>query len=810
MSTFREPTNPGSLNEPFVYNNSPKNISQLTRNKTTPASRNNVARSNTNASNINITGSSTSISNNIRFNPNLTSNQKNIDHNTGPPNNTGFRLSGSIHNSSVTSNHNTSFLSTTKKNTSNNPDLASNNAILSNPYLNVNNPNIASSNKNIPKNSELVNSNEIRSNPYLNINNPNLTPINKNIPNSSELTDNNAILSNPYLNINKPTINPINKNTSNDSDLISDSEIRSNPYLNINNSNLTSTKKNIPDNSELINSNEIRSNPYLNINNPNLTPANEKIPKNSQLVNSNEVRSNPYLNINNSNLTSTKKTVQDSPKLYKSNTSRSIPIIIENNSNSNRNYNNPQNFDSERNARGELNINANPDPNVLQSQRLFYNKHKISPSNSHSEINLWDPFLNLLPPIGSRMAFNGVNKPSGKNMLKLLPKLDECIDQKALYPLCLFGYRQYLSNVENCEQDLDFYLDYVALAKSQKHIPEHDAEKVSRGNISSDIADNSTRNNLISTIDRNSSGAHNISRDAFNSVTLSPDSSLDDPFVTCLKHDLCRKQAQRIDLAKSHSENYQNSFKNPKNSIDTRLQMNNALDSDSIFSNYFNTNNANNYTKARKKSNNTSIGKDFDPLNLKKLTPVERIYNKYIKPDSVSEVYIPHEIKRQIQNSIEYENVKSYSVLDPAAQYIHKTMRTETYPRFLKERYSHNIQPNIAICRICLGLFFLVSAFTAEFSLVFLSIVPKKWRWLPIIGFFFGFYFLFSGTTRMDPLLLLCKNANYIGTSFQKVYSHYIISHYFAKSFKIILSSLALATLITGIFYAVPGTFFYT
>ncbi|OMJ11890.1 hypothetical protein AYI69_g9658, partial [Smittium culicis] len=145
-------------------------------------------------------------------------------------------------------------------------------------------------------------------------------------------------------------------------------------------------------------------------------------------------------------------------------------------------------------------INPNSNPNLPKSSyrnrnlsdgRDYFNENKVSIKNQQGcEVNLWDPFLSILPPIGSRMAFNGVNKPKGKRMLRYLPKLDNCLDQQNLYPLCLHGYREYLSNIENCEQDLDFWLDYSVLTKAEKS-PSIPMSNTNAGNTSKNNPPNS-------------------------------------------------------------------------------------------------------------------------------------------------------------------------------------------------------------------------------------------------------------------------------------------------------------------------------
>ncbi|PVU96882.1 hypothetical protein BB559_002224 [Furculomyces boomerangus] len=361
-----------------------------------------------------------------------------------------------------------------------------------------------------------------------------------------------------------------------------------------------------------------------------------------------------------------------------------------------------------------------------------FNNHQTTEYKPNS---MWDPFHRFFPPLGSRLAFSRVNSPKYKRMFAKLPTLQDCLENNAQFPLCLYGYKNYLKIYEHCDQDLDFLLETQNLMNKERRLT-----------IRSQRNDNRNIPNYNSPRNTNSPPFRN--------------SSPIDTKIGCLQHKICQQQTQKTDISTA-----------PKQ------------DPTSVF---FGENNEN---------------RDY--------SVVEQIYLKHIVQNSPRQIHIPQEIREQTRIGMEIERIIGTSVLDPAKKYVSMTMKHETYPRFLKECYNHNINESSAIWRLTFGLFLLVVALTTEFSLILLNIVPKSYRWIPLIAFFLGFLYTLSALYRLDPGFAMFRKTNLFSNTPEHIYSKPVLHHHRKIAAVITLVSALTAVILTLIFYLVPGARLY-
>ncbi|KAI8320383.1 hypothetical protein GQ54DRAFT_312715 [Martensiomyces pterosporus] len=184
---------------------------------------------------------------------------------------------------------------------------------------------------------------------------------------------------------------------------------------------------------------------------------------------------------------------------------------------------------------------------------------------------------------------------------------------------------------------------------------------------------------------------------------------------------------------------------------------------------------------------------------------VEQLYFQYVLPGAPSELLLSPQMRDEIASRIERDRRFDAELFAPAKRHAYEAMCHESYPRFLRERLFHNITRGTAAPRIAFGLALIFIALTFQFSLIFLDVQPKGWRWLPLAVLWPGFIYAFAGVTRLDPFMALFGRYEPSAWCFDHVHDPAIRdSHLKRASLQLAVTAL-IAAVITLILFLVPG-----
>ncbi|KAJ1788368.1 Bud site selection protein, Revert to axial protein 1, partial [Coemansia sp. RSA 2399] len=183
----------------------------------------------------------------------------------------------------------------------------------------------------------------------------------------------------------------------------------------------------------------------------------------------------------------------------------------------------------------------------------------------------------------------------------------------------------------------------------------------------------------------------------------------------------------------------------------------------------------------------------------------ERLYLHYIYSDAPVNLFISDQMREEIAMRIERDHRMDADLFAPAKRHVYEAMHSESYLRFLRERLYHNITRGTAAPRIALGLSLIFIALVFQFSLIFLDVKPKGWRWLPLAALWPGFAYAFAGVSRLDPFMALLGRYEATAWKFERVRDPSIHDRHLKKGSMQLLSAAAVAAIISLVLFLVPG-----
>ncbi|KAI9503939.1 RGS domain-containing protein [Coemansia spiralis] len=184
---------------------------------------------------------------------------------------------------------------------------------------------------------------------------------------------------------------------------------------------------------------------------------------------------------------------------------------------------------------------------------------------------------------------------------------------------------------------------------------------------------------------------------------------------------------------------------------------------------------------------------------------VDRLYSYYFSPGAPAQLYISSQMRDEIATRVETDGRLDSDLFAPAKRHAYEAMHNESYLRFLRERLYHNITRGTAAPRIALGLSLIFVALAFQFSLIFLDVTPKGWRWLPLAAMWPGFVYAFAGVSRLDPFMALLGRYEPKAWHFESVQDAAIRDSHLKRGSMQLIFAAAIAAIITLVLFLVPG-----
>lgn len=186
---------------------------------------------------------------------------------------------------------------------------------------------------------------------------------------------------------------------------------------------------------------------------------------------------------------------------------------------------------------------------------------------------------------------------------------------------------------------------------------------------------------------------------------------------------------------------------------------------------------------------------------------------KYFVQDSEKNLNLPHDLNAFIIRSIEVDGRDDPDVFNNVKLYIFNKIENDHLPKFLNFVAIRNVNHSNLI-RIITGFFFLFIAFWVSFILVFLD-YKKSTRAVVIVPFFFAFYFLVSSIYLIDPVLVWLgfleaflrdkRVASSNRRSLIRIRERFVHRLLFKRSLWVLFLILVCTAIFTVVFSLVPG-----
>ncbi|KAJ2725212.1 Bud site selection protein, Revert to axial protein 1 [Coemansia sp. Benny D115] len=404
--------------------------------------------------------------------------------------------------------------------------------------------------------------------------------------------------------------------------------------------------------------------------------------------------------------------------------------------------------------------------------------------------SLLDPHPIIIPPPGSRLAFAGATSRETLHRFRSLPTLEDTLLRRAKAPLCLHNYWQYLSDIEACPEELEFWLSLADYEELYRRFNQSDNMQATAAGTPADASANRLAQTL-GTAGTRLRGGRVVESGALPAITQMSQRPIDnldketqelDAYLAglsygsamaaqnsqCHKHRECSQAYQPFTQTRPrpHSRPTLAGMGRPG----PRRGMRGFFSR--LFSGEPTAVSGNTGVAGAQWSNRNSV---YETQDMPLLTPstteakdagaqdvpteddmrrsAEKLYFHYLLPGAPAELYISSQMRHEVSSRIEREGRFDPELFAPVKRHAYEAMRNESYLRFLRERFMHNITRGSAAPRAVLGLALIFVALVFQLSLIFLDVKPKGWRWLPLAGLWPGFIFTFAGVTRLDPLL---------------------------------------------------------
>ncbi|KAJ2511939.1 Bud site selection protein, Revert to axial protein 1 [Coemansia sp. RSA 1939] len=465
--------------------------------------------------------------------------------------------------------------------------------------------------------------------------------------------------------------------------------------------------------------------------------------------------------------------------------------------------------------------------------------------------SLLDPHPIIVPPPGSRLAFPGANSREMTHTFRSLPSLEDTLLRNAREPLCLYNYWQYLVDVECRPEELEFWLslsDYEVLYRRYANLRSPSIGPMSGENAydgrshvrtlgptgkrlrygrvesgalgSQNVNDPMAAGAKLSMVKRKSGPVDNLDTEAqeldMYLATLSYQTALAAKTSICHTHRQCNTAHRPFTSAHAASR--------PTLDAPAPLRRHSGLRG--FFSRIFSgepgmregtaalatasrNGPASETQEAPLLASHTGGEPKEDlvdaPTEEEMRRAAERLYFHYFLPGAPAELYISPQMRDEIGLRVERDNRLDADLFAPAKRHVYEAMHSESYLRFLRERLYHNITRGTAAPRIALGLSLIFVALVFQFSLVFLDVKPKGWRWLPLAALWPGFAYAFAGVSRLDPFFALLGRYEATAWKLERVRDPAIHDRHLKRGTLHLIFAAAVAALISLVLFLVPG-----
>ncbi|KAJ1994137.1 Bud site selection protein, Revert to axial protein 1 [Coemansia umbellata] len=458
-------------------------------------------------------------------------------------------------------------------------------------------------------------------------------------------------------------------------------------------------------------------------------------------------------------------------------------------------------------------------------------------------LSLLDPHPIIVPPPGSRLAFAGATSRETAHTFRSLPSLEDTLLRRARAPLCLYNYWQYLLEIECRPEELEFWLslsDYEVLyrryanlrspsigpigdgnTQERAHIPTMGptGKRLRYGRVESgalgsqSVHEAMTSGGRLTLPKRRSGPVDNLDTEAQELdaylATLSYQTVLAAKESRCQIHRPCTRSQCPFTSAHRTSR--------PTLDAPARPAQHHGLHGffSRIFSGEPGMRSGATYKSEASEaqdipllSPSASEAKDEaldTPTRDDMRYAVDRLYSYYFSPGAPAQLYISSQMRDEIATRVETDGRLDSDLFAPAKRHAYEAMHNESYLRFLRERLYHNITRGTAAPRIALGLSLIFVALAFQFSLIFLDVTPKGWRWLPLAAMWPGFVYAFAGVSRLDPFMALLGRYEPKAWHFESVQDSAIRDSHLKRGSMQLIFAAAIAAIITLVLFLVPG-----
>ncbi|KAJ2707596.1 Bud site selection protein, Revert to axial protein 1 [Coemansia sp. IMI 203386] len=454
--------------------------------------------------------------------------------------------------------------------------------------------------------------------------------------------------------------------------------------------------------------------------------------------------------------------------------------------------------------------------------------------------SLFDPHPIIIPPPGSRLAFAGATSREMIHKFRSLPSFDDALLRRAKSPLCLYNYWQYLSDIEACSEELEFWLslaDYEELyrrfVQSEEATPipisphgsEHErvqsqslgpaGQRLRYGRVESGALGQQTVGTASGT--RRERPVDNLDKETQELdrylASLSQETARAAKGSNCKLHRQCTQMHRPFTYAHVSG----------RPTLDAPARPVRRTGLSGFFSRIFSgepTCAENTGVAGAQWGDHSHENQDMPllspstsehkhsieaPTEEDMRRSAEKLYFHYILPGAPAEMYIGTQMRDEIASRIEKDGRFDPDLFAPAKRHAYESMRNESYLRFLRERLSHNITRGTAAPRIVFGLALIFVALTFQLTLVFLDVKPKGWRWLPLAGLWPGFIYAFAGVTRLDPFLAILGRFEPVSWRFEAVRDSAIRDSHLKRGSLQLIATALVAVVISLVLFLVPG-----
>lgn len=205
-----------------------------------------------------------------------------------------------------------------------------------------------------------------------------------------------------------------------------------------------------------------------------------------------------------------------------------------------------------------------------------------------------------------------------------------------------------------------------------------------------------------------------------------------------------------------------------------------------------------------KQSNHTSLSGSFITRNkLKEST--QNLLLKYFVEDAEKYLGVPPHLNQHIIKSIEIDGRDDPDIFNGVKNYVFNRIESEHLPNFLNFIAIKNLNSNFI--RIILGIFFIFIAFWIGYTLIFLD-YRKSIRAPIVVPFFIGFYCIISAIYLIDPILVWIGKSQSFQPSktFINIREPFIYKLLIKRSLWVLFLIILCTAILSVIFCLVPGT----